>query len=57
MLGGLSGITLYRPPLLVIQRKNMKLTLRQIQLQTIALRRIRKEMEEDLIRIGMEENE
>jgi len=57
MLGGLSGITLYRPTLLVIQRKNMKLTLRQIQLQTIALRRIRKEMEEDLIRIGMEENE
>ena len=42
---------------MVIQRKNMKLTLRQIQMQTIALRRIRKEMEEDLIRIGMEENQ
>ncbi len=35
----------------------MKQTLRQIQLQTIALRRIRKEMEENLMRIGMEENE
>jgi len=35
----------------------MKLTLRQIQLQTIALRRIRKEFEEEIMKIGMEENE
>ena len=49
--------SLYRDCLLVIQRKNMKPTLKQIMRQTMLLRKFRKEWEAEIMKKGMEENE
>ncbi len=42
---------------MVIQRKNMKPTLKQIMRQTMLLRKFRKEWEAEIMKKGMEENE
>ena len=47
--------SLYRESLLVIQRKNMKPTLKQIMRQTMLLRKFRKEWEAEIMQKGMEE--
>ena len=59
MLGRLSGITLYRESLLVIQRKNMKTIQIMEKIVKDCDRRIAdiKFRQNELLRKGMEENE